>query len=140
VRLHSSSFFSTHLEPLLTPGFLSFLSDSPQDYRNAIKWYQYDPTKWFIVTMSTFGLASHLKAFPSNEIKKGQYTMQLKKLEEASKEMKWPVSNDHLPVVSWEDCTLPTFLSHSTTFGLVLTLPFPSLSALQSRRSPSLDL
>lgn len=31
------------------------------DYRNAIKWYQYDPTKWTIWVMSKFGLASHLK-------------------------------------------------------------------------------
>jgi hypothetical protein len=90
--------------------------------------------------MSTFGLASHLKAFPSNEIKKGQYTMQLKKLEEASKEMKWPVSNDHLPVVSWEDCTLSSSLPlddlvRSPADRLSLSL----LSLLQSRRSPSLD-
>ena len=31
------------------------------DYRNAIKWYQYDPTKWFIYGCQKLGLASHLK-------------------------------------------------------------------------------
>lgn len=73
------------------------------DFRNAIRWYQYDPTKWFIWTMSVFGLASHLKTFPDNEIRKGQYTMKLKKLQEQSADMKWPVSSNKLPVISWDD-------------------------------------
>ncbi|KAF9032867.1 hypothetical protein BDZ89DRAFT_1063222, partial [Hymenopellis radicata] len=42
----------------------------PTDYRNAIKWYQYDPTKWFIWCMYKIGLAWQLKTFPSNEIKR----------------------------------------------------------------------
>lgn len=73
------------------------------DYRNAVKWYQYDPTKWFITLMWSLGQATHLKSFPANEIAKGEYTMKLKQLVDSTKEMKWPVSNDHLPVVSWED-------------------------------------
>ena len=76
------------------------------DYRNAIKWYQYDPTKWLIATMKLFGLASHLKVFPENEIKKGQLTMQLKKLNQKSVDVQWPTSSDHLPVISWECCKL----------------------------------
>ena len=44
------------------------------DFRNAIKWYQYDPTKWFISAMRLLGLAS-LKVFPDNEVRKGQLTM-----------------------------------------------------------------
>jgi stearoyl-CoA desaturase (delta-9 desaturase) len=84
-------------------GYHNFHHQFPMDYRNAIKWYQYDPTKWFITAMSWIGQASHLKAFPANEIAKGQYTMKLKQLVDSTKEMKWPVSNDHLPIVSWED-------------------------------------
>lgn len=64
---------------------------------------QYDPTKWFIIVMSWIGQASHLKAFPANEIAKGQYTMKLKKLHESAVDIKWPVSNEGLPVVSWEE-------------------------------------
>jgi len=74
------------------------------DYRNAIKWYQYDPTKWLITFMSFFGLASHLKVFPENEIKKGQLTMELKRLNQKSVDLNWPTSSDHLPVISWESC------------------------------------
>lgn len=39
------------------------------DYRNAIVWYQYDPTKWFIYGMYKLGFASQLKSFPANEVK-----------------------------------------------------------------------
>lgn len=31
------------------------------DYRNGIKWYHFDPTKWLIWTLYKCGLASHLK-------------------------------------------------------------------------------
>jgi stearoyl-CoA desaturase (delta-9 desaturase) len=41
------------------------------DYRNAIVWYQYDPTKWFIYGMYKLGFASQLKSFPANEVKSG---------------------------------------------------------------------
>lgn len=76
------------------------------DYRNAIKWYQYDPTKWFITVMSWFGLAYQLKAFPDNEVRKGQYTMELKKLKERGEDIKWPTSSNDLPIITWESCKL----------------------------------
>ena len=31
------------------------------DYRNGVKWWQYDPTKWFILALSKLGLAKNLK-------------------------------------------------------------------------------
>lgn len=71
------------------------------DYRNAIKWYQYDPTKWFITAMSWFGLASHLKVFPDNEVKKGQMTMELKKIKARSESLEWPKSSNDLPIINW---------------------------------------
>jgi stearoyl-CoA desaturase (delta-9 desaturase) len=51
--------------------------------------------------MHLIGQASHLKTFPANEIKKGQYTMQLKKLQAQTAELKWPETK--LPIVSWEE-------------------------------------
>jgi hypothetical protein len=42
-------------------GYHNFHHQFPMDYRNAIKSYQYDPTKWVIWTLSKLGLASHLK-------------------------------------------------------------------------------
>lgn len=51
------------------------------------------------------GLATELKTFPDNEIKKGLYNMQMKKLAEVKKTIKWPQSSNHLPVLTWEQCT-----------------------------------
>jgi stearoyl-CoA desaturase (delta-9 desaturase) len=42
-------------------GYHNFHHQFPMDFRNAIRWYQYDPTKWFIRVMQWAGLASHLK-------------------------------------------------------------------------------
>jgi len=52
-------------------GYHNFHHQFPMDYRNAIVWYQYDPTKWFIYGMYKLGFASQLKSFPANEVKSG---------------------------------------------------------------------
>ncbi|TFK41657.1 delta 9-fatty acid desaturase protein [Crucibulum laeve] len=83
-------------------GYHNFHHQFPMDYRNAIKWWQYDPTKWFIWTCQKVGLASHLKVFPDNEVKKGQLTMQLKKLRATQEKLAWPSDSNDLPVVTWE--------------------------------------
>jgi len=42
-------------------GYHNFHHKFPADYRNAVRWYQYDPTKWFIWTMARLGLAYNLR-------------------------------------------------------------------------------
>lgn len=74
--------------------------------RNAFRWWQYDPTKWFIATCQLFGLASHLRVFPSNEIEKSALTMKLKALKGVQDSIAWPVPPEELPVVTWESCVL----------------------------------
>ncbi|KAF9071725.1 delta 9-fatty acid desaturase [Rhodocollybia butyracea] len=86
-------------------GYHNFHHQFPMDYRNAIKWYQYDPTKWTIWIMSQVGLASHLKVFPDNEVRKGQLTMELKSLRRMQEKLAWPSDSDDLPVISWESFT-----------------------------------
>ncbi|KAI0765152.1 delta 9-fatty acid desaturase protein [Fomes fomentarius] len=83
-------------------GYHNFHHQFPMDYRNAIKWYQYDPTKWFIWVCEKLGLASHLKVFPENEVRKGQLTMQLKRLREKQDGLSWAPDSNDLPVVNWE--------------------------------------
>ncbi|KII91173.1 hypothetical protein PLICRDRAFT_37880, partial [Plicaturopsis crispa FD-325 SS-3] len=83
-------------------GYHNFHHQFPMDYRNAIRWYQYDPTKWFIWAAKQLGLASHLKTFRDNEIRKGQLTMQLKKLRATQEHIEWPSDNNDLPVISWD--------------------------------------
>ncbi|KAJ7145206.1 delta 9-fatty acid desaturase protein [Mycena crocata] len=100
-------------------GYHNFHHQFPMDYRNAIKWYQYDPTKWFIWTCQQLGLASHLKVFPSNEIRKGQLTMQLKRLRETQEALSWPSDSNDLPVISWD-----SFLEQSSRRPLILISGF----------------
>ncbi|KAL4077458.1 delta 9-fatty acid desaturase protein [Scleroderma citrinum] len=83
----------------LGEGYHNFHHQFPMDYRNAIKWYQYDPTKWLIWLWSKVGLASHLKTFPENEIHKGLLYMQLKCLHKKQQGLIWPQGD--LPVVDW---------------------------------------
>jgi len=84
-------------------GYHNFHHQFPMDYRNATKWYQYDPTKWFIAAASFLGLASHLHVFPDNEVRKGRLAMELQKLHEENADIAWPTSANHLPVISWAD-------------------------------------
>ncbi|KAI7819244.1 delta-9 fatty acid desaturase [Gamsiella multidivaricata] len=87
----------------LGEGYHNFHHQFPQDYRNAIRFYQYDPTKWVIAICSFFGLASHLKTFPENEIRKGQLGMVEKKVLEKKTKLQWGTPISELPVMSFED-------------------------------------
>jgi stearoyl-CoA desaturase (delta-9 desaturase) len=100
-------------------GYHNFHHQFPMDYRNAIKWYQYDPTKWFIYACQKIGLASHLKVFPENEVRKGQLTMELKKLKETQERLAWPSHSDDLPIISWE-----SYLEQSRDHPLILISGF----------------
>ncbi|MDO5651377.1 MAG: fatty acid desaturase [Moraxella sp.] len=51
------------------------------DYRNGVKWWQYDPTKWLIMALSKVGLASSLKRVDDLTIKHAEVTMQFKRAE-----------------------------------------------------------
>ncbi|KAJ7058230.1 delta9-fatty acid desaturase [Mycena amicta] len=83
-------------------GYHNFHHQFPMDYRNAVKWYQYDPTKWFIWVCNQLTLASHLKTFSDNEVRKGELTMKLKRLREEQDNIVWPQDGHDLPVVGWE--------------------------------------
>ena len=53
------------------------------DYRNGVKWWQFDPTKWLIATLSFMGLAENLKRVPDLWIQRAQIAMQFKRMEAA---------------------------------------------------------
>ena len=42
-------------------GYHNFHHRFPSDYRNAVKWYQFDPSKWLIKSLEYLGLAWDLK-------------------------------------------------------------------------------
>jgi stearoyl-CoA desaturase (delta-9 desaturase) len=58
------------------------------DYRNGIRWWQYDPTKWLIKTASWLGLTWDLRKVPDFKIQRAILTMQFKKAESALRQSK----------------------------------------------------
>ncbi|KAJ2133148.1 stearoyl-CoA 9-desaturase [Coemansia sp. RSA 921] len=84
-------------------GYHNFHHQFPNDYRNAIRFYQYDPTKWFIRIASTMGLAYDLKTFPANEIEKGQIQMRMKELEMKRAKLTFGTHVNKLPIFTEEE-------------------------------------
>jgi len=99
----------------LGEGYHNFHHEFPNDYRNAIRFFQYDPTKWLILTLNFFGLADHLQTFSENEIQKGVVQMDLKKINERSSKLNWGTPQNDLPVVEFSE-----FIEMSKTQPLVL--------------------
>jgi len=79
-------------------GFLAFLTYGEgyhnfhhlfqSDYRNGIRWWQWDPTKWMILLCTSLGLASDLSQTPGFKIQRAildtQFRRARNKLEEAA--------------------------------------------------------
>ncbi|KAI8089489.1 stearoyl-CoA desaturase [Halteromyces radiatus] len=84
-------------------GYHNFHHEFPQDYRNAIVWYQYDPTKLLIKILSLIGLAYDLKKFPTNEIIKGKLQMEEKRLLNKKKKLCYGKPIEELPIYTWEE-------------------------------------
>ena len=63
-------------------GYHNFHHRFPSDYRNGIRWYQWDPTKWFIDALRYMGLARELRSTPSAVIEKSRLRMKLLRAEE----------------------------------------------------------
>ncbi|KAI0396339.1 delta-9 acyl-CoA desaturase [Xylariaceae sp. FL0594] len=92
----------------LGEGYHNFHHEFPSDYRNAIEWWQYDPTKWFIWTCKKLGLAYDLKQFRQNEIEKGRVQQLQKKLDQKRATLDWGTPLEQLPVMSWDDFVAET--------------------------------
>ena len=69
--------FLTHGE-----GYHNYHHIFQSDYRNGVRWYQWDPTKWFIKACSWVGLASNLKTVSDFRIQRARVQMQFKRAEE----------------------------------------------------------
>lgn len=62
-------------------GYHNFHHQFQLDYRNGIRWYHWDPTKWTIQIMKLLGLAKKLKTIPAQEILKARLNAEAKWLE-----------------------------------------------------------
>ncbi len=64
-------------------GYHNFHHIFQNDYRNGVRWWQWDPTKWLINALSAMGLADNLKTVPDLWIQRAQLAMQFKRMEAA---------------------------------------------------------
>jgi stearoyl-CoA desaturase (delta-9 desaturase) len=64
-------------------GYHNFHHIFQNDYRNGIRWWHWDPTKWLIATLSFMGLADGLKKVPDLWIQRAQIAMEFKRMEAA---------------------------------------------------------
>lgn len=87
----------------LGEGYHNFHHEFPSDYRNAIEWHQYDPTKWTIWLWKQLGLAYNLKQFRSNEVEKGRVQQLQKKIDKKRAALDWGIPLHELPVMEWDD-------------------------------------
>lgn len=60
-------------------GYHNFHHLFENDYRNGIRWWQFDPTKWMIKIFAYLGLAEKLRKSPEDKIEKAKLAMALKK-------------------------------------------------------------
>lgn len=63
-------------------GYHNFHHIFQNDYRNGVRWWQYDPTKWFIATTSWLGLSSDLKRVSNFKIQRAKVQMQFKRAQD----------------------------------------------------------
>lgn len=68
-------------------GYHNFHHIFAHDYRNGVRWWQWDPTKWFIAGLQFVGLTRKLKRTPDFQIKRAILTMEFKRAEERLQRM-----------------------------------------------------
>lgn len=61
-------------------GYHNFHHRFQSDYRNGVRWYHFDPTKWWVSACSWIGSARALKRTPSVQILKARLEMDEKRL------------------------------------------------------------
>lgn len=61
-------------------GWHNFHHKFEADYRNGVRWWQWDPTKWMIFSLSTVGLTRRLRRMPKEEILKARLQVEALRL------------------------------------------------------------
>ncbi|KEG11320.1 putative fatty acid desaturase [Trypanosoma grayi] len=87
-------------------GYHNFHHEFAQDYRNGIKWYHFDPTKWTIRTCEFLRLATNLVRTPNDVIERNLNQLRQKKLlnqvagvDKRLKELELPATEEY----TWGD-------------------------------------
>jgi stearoyl-CoA desaturase (delta-9 desaturase) len=65
----------------LGEGYHSFHHRFPADFRNGVRWYHWDPAKWFIGGLKLVGLASDLRSTPAPQVEQARMEFEFRRLE-----------------------------------------------------------
>lgn len=77
-------------------GYHNFHHIFQNDYRNGVRWWQWDPTKWLIAVLSWLRLASNLKRVPDLWIQRAQLAMQFKRMEAELEKRRGRATDAHI--------------------------------------------
>jgi stearoyl-CoA desaturase (Delta-9 desaturase) len=77
-------------------GYHNFHHIFQNDYRNGVKWWHFDPTKWLINALSAMGLADNLKTVPELWIQRAQIAMQFKRMEASLEKRRARGTDEHI--------------------------------------------
>jgi len=94
--------FDSFITAVLTlgEGYHNYHHEFPQDYRNGIKFFHYDPTKWLIKFLSFFHLTYNMKMMTTDEIEKARLQMKQRKLDEEFAKIQFGKKFDELPTMT----------------------------------------
>ncbi|GAB0111134.1 fatty acid desaturase [Pseudoalteromonas distincta] len=81
-------------------GYHNFHHIFASDYRNGIKWFHYDPTKWMIRSLAAVGLANKLKRTPVERIEKAKAETLMSKTQ--TRLAKLPLAQDKITLLQQE--------------------------------------
>ncbi|ORY73926.1 hypothetical protein BCR37DRAFT_352856 [Protomyces lactucae-debilis] len=95
-------------------GYHNFHHEYPNDYRNAIKWWQYDPTRNFIWVCWLLGFAKNLQRTGDAIIEKSMLQMEQKKLDKRKADLAWP--RQDLPLMTLAE------MAHESENRILLSL------------------
>jgi len=97
--------FDSFVTAILTlgEGYHNYHHEFPQDYRNGIRFFHYDPTKWLIRGLAMFNLTSDLHMMGEDEIQKSRLQMQQRKLDDETAKVRFGRQCDLLPRISWNE-------------------------------------
>lgn len=87
----------------LCVGHHNFHHQFPNDYRNGIRWYHYDPTKWLIKICEYVGLAKSLRKASNIDIKKALIVTAEERINRAKKELHWGPDIMSLPKMTLKE-------------------------------------
>jgi stearoyl-CoA desaturase (delta-9 desaturase) len=70
-------------------GYHNFHHSFAHDYRNGVRWWQWDPTKWMVAALQYVGLARRLKRTPAFQIHRSILAMQFQRAQEKLAHSPW---------------------------------------------------